>query len=182
MYGLVNKGIEDLIIENFGEENWRKVKIKANVHVETFLAMESYPDEVTYNLVSAASEVLGVPAEGVLKTFGQFWIKFTLREGYGEYLKMTGTNLFEFLQKLDQMHGRLSLTFPNYEPPSFRCSDVTPTSLRLHYHSSRPGLSQFVVGIVEGLAEMYQSKAKVTTEKTRDQGHSHDEFLVELVS
>ena len=67
MYGLINKAIEDLVLTEFGEEPWEKIKIKANVQVETFLAMESYPDEITYNLVGAAAQVLNLPAETILK-------------------------------------------------------------------------------------------------------------------
>lgn len=37
-----------------------------------------------------------------------------------------------------------------------RCmQDITPTSMLLHYFSSRPGLCPIVVGVLKGLCEHY---------------------------
>jgi hypothetical protein len=36
MYGIVNKAIEDLVTENFGEEKWQEVKAKSGVDVDFF--------------------------------------------------------------------------------------------------------------------------------------------------
>jgi hypothetical protein len=178
MYGLVNKAIEDLITNKFGEDIWQQIKAKAGVTVECFLAMEQYPDAVTYQLIGAACAVLQVSADELLRTFGNYWITFSSNEGYGQLLRMTGSSLFESLQKLDQLHARLSLSFPNYQPPSFRCTDISEKSLRLHYHSNREGLTFFVVGLLEGLATLTNTKAEIHIDKRKDQGHSHDEFLV----
>ncbi|KAG2441006.1 hypothetical protein HXX76_003859 [Chlamydomonas incerta] len=39
--------------------------------------------------------------------------------------------------------------------PAFKCTDVGPTCLTLHYHSHRPALGPIVVGVLKGLAEHY---------------------------
>ena len=54
MYGLVNKAVQGLIIENYGEETWDKIKMRANVDVEMFISNESYSDSMTYDLLVAA--------------------------------------------------------------------------------------------------------------------------------
>ena len=59
MYGLVNKAVEELVVSNFGEDKWELIKSKAGVDVDVFISNESYPDSMTYDLVGAASEVLG---------------------------------------------------------------------------------------------------------------------------
>lgn len=178
MYGLVNKAIEDLVCIRFGKESWDAIKRKADMDIEVFVSMDAYPDDVTYKLVGAASEVLGLPAETLLEAFGEYWVLYTGKEGYGEMLKMAGDTLPAFLQNLDSLHARVGLTFPQLKPPSFRCTDVTEHSLRLHYYSDRGGLAPMVVGLLKGLGGMFEIPVEITHVSIRDNGHDHDEFLV----
>ncbi len=67
MYGLVNKAVQDLIVTQFGNDKWEEIKRKADIGVESFISMNPYPDEVTYNLIRAASEVLGLPPDEILE-------------------------------------------------------------------------------------------------------------------
>ena len=90
MYGMVNKAIEDLVCSSFGADKWEQIKAKAGVEEEMFLSQEGYPDSMTYGLVRAASEVLGLPAEKILHAFGRHWILKTAREGYGDLLAASG--------------------------------------------------------------------------------------------
>src|SRR5687768_3456302 len=148
MYGLVNKAVEDLVVSQFGADKWDAIKRKADLSMESFVAMNPYPDEITYKLVGAASEVLGLAPEQVLDAFGQWWMTWTAKEGYGEMLATAGTTFVEFLQNLDNMHARIGLSFPHLRPPSFSCTDVTERSLRLHHYTFRPGLAPFVMGLI----------------------------------
>ncbi|HAZ48340.1 MAG TPA: hypothetical protein DCZ55_28765 [Cyanobacteria bacterium UBA11371] len=56
MYGLVNKAIRGMVCDRFDEETWHKIKQKAECHVDTFVTMESYPDDLTHRLVKASKE------------------------------------------------------------------------------------------------------------------------------
>jgi hypothetical protein len=69
-----------------------------------------------------------------------------------------GRTLREFLLNLPDLHTRVALIFPELRPPEFACSEVTANSLRLHYRSTREGLTPFVVGLVEGLGGMFQTR------------------------
>ncbi|MFX5825137.1 heme NO-binding domain-containing protein, partial [Acinetobacter baumannii] len=55
MYGIVNKAIEDLVIENFGAEKWDAVKLRSGVDIDFFISNEPYDDDVTFKLASAVS-------------------------------------------------------------------------------------------------------------------------------
>ena len=55
MYGLVNKAVEGLVRERFGEETGEEVKRKAGVDADVFVGMEQCPDDATSKLVAAAS-------------------------------------------------------------------------------------------------------------------------------
>ena len=178
MYGLVNQAIEDLIRTTHGDDTWERVKRQAGVDVDVFLAMEAYPDSVSYGLVGAASEVLRTPAADLLEAFGSHWTLYTARKGYGDLIRLGGSSFREFMLNLHALHTRVALIFPRLDPPSFWCTDVGERSLRLHYQSKRPGLGPMVVGLVKGLGALFATEVTVTPARSRDDGADHDEFLV----
>lgn len=178
MYGLINQAVHDLIVSKFGQGAWNEIAARAGVGDSTFATMSKYPDDVTYGLVGAASQVLNLPAEQVLEAFGEYWTVYSAEQGYGHLLDFAGSNLVDFLTNLDEMHTRIQMMFPDLGPPSFRVSDVTDSSLRLHYFSSRPGLAPVAKGMVQGLGKRFGTPVDVHLERSREGGHDHDEFLV----
>lgn len=178
MYGLVNKAVEELVVHNFGEEAWEKIKTKAGVDVDVFISNEGYPDEMTYQLIGAASEVLGLPAQQILIAFGEHWVLNTASASYGPMLKSGGKSLKEFLINLPNFHTRVAMVYPNLEPPRFECTDVAENFLNLHYFTHRSGLSHFVVGLVQGLGKLYETPATARQTQSKDAGADHDVFEV----
>lgn len=185
MYGLVNTALQQLVSNRFGDSVWESIKRNAGVDVDVFVSMEAYPDDVTYALVRAATEVLGLSADEVLEAFGEHWVSYTAQEGYGELLKLAGDSLPVFLQNLDNLHTRVGLMFPNLKPPSFWCTDIGEESLRLHYRpgvDSREGLGAFVVGLVKGLGRRFKTEVAITQTAHRRHGADHDEFAITFKS
>ena len=180
MYGLVNKAIEDMVCHNFGEDTWETIKQKADVDIDVFLSMDAYPDDVTHRLVRAATDVLGMSAAEILQAFGEYWVLYTAKVGYGEMLEMAGDKLPDFLQNLDNLHARVGLSFPQLKPPSFQCTHIHEDSLHLHYHSSRQGLAPMVIGLVKGLGKRFETEIDITQTSSRDQGGEHDEFSIDF--
>ncbi len=172
MYGLVNRAIEEMAIQVAGQEIWEAIKLKAGVEETTFLSMQAYPDKITYDLVEAASEILEVPADDLLRQFGKHWILFTAQEGYGSLLEASGSDLREFIENLDTMHSRIATTMPELNPPSFECEENAPDLLTIRYFSDREGLAPMVVGLLEGLGEMFNTPIFVEHEDTkREKGY-----------
>jgi hypothetical protein len=178
MYGMVNKAVEDMVCMHHGEAMWDKIKAKAGVDVDVFMSNESYPDEVTYRLVGAASEVLAVPADKILEAFGEHWVLHTAQDGYGGLMGAAGKSLPEFLANLPNFHSRVAMIFPKLQPPRFECTDVTASSLRLHYYTHREGLASFVVGLMQGLGKMFGTPVTVRPLESRGAGADHDVFEV----
>lgn len=178
MYGLINKAIQGLVCSQMGEEAWEKIKQQAEVEEELFLGTANYPDDVTYRLVRAASEVTGLSADEIMQAFGQYWLLYTAQEGYGSMLNACGNSYYEFILNLPTLHNRVGMVIPNLTPPSFWCTDVTPTSIRLHYRSERPGLTPVVLGIFHGLEQRFQTQVEVQHVARRAAGAPHDEFVL----
>ncbi|MBD2249648.1 MULTISPECIES: heme NO-binding domain-containing protein [Nostoc] len=178
MYGLVNKAIQDMVCSGYSEQIWKQIKHKAEVNVDVFLSMESYPDDITHRLVKAASVILSLSSAEIMQAFGEFWVQYTAQEGYGEMMDMSGDTLPEFLENLDNLHARVGVSFPKLQPPSFECTDMEENSLNLHYRSSREGLSPMILGLVKGLGARFDTKVEITQTQTRDEDAECDEFLV----
>lgn len=182
MYGLVNKAIQDLVVSRFGEEKWDAIRDKAGVDTEVFISNDGYPDEITYQLVGAAVEVLGLPAEQILIAFGEHWVLETAAKSYGPMMKAGGSSLKEFLVNLPAFHTRVAMIYPHLEPPRFECSEVTDEGLTLHYFTHRPGLTAFVTGLLQGLGKYYETPVDSQVIERKDEGADHDVFAVRWAS
>ncbi len=177
MYGVVNKAIEDFVLGGYGDAAWNVVKAKAGVDIDVFISNESYPDDVTYNLIAAAAEVVGAPMRDLLIAFGEHWVLKTGADYYGGLL-LAGGSLKEFLLDLPDFHARVQLFYPKLQPPEFACTDIEEHALRLHYFTHRAGLSDFVVGLLQGLGKLYETPTAVTLVESKAAGADHDVFLV----
>ena len=174
MYGLVNKAVVDLVVSKFGQDTWNAIKKKAEVDIDVFVSMDGYPDEITYRLVGAASEVLKIPPEAVLEAFGEYWVLYTAAEGYGPMLDAAGKTLREFLENLDALHARVALTMPALKPPRFRLKPVDDKTMLLEYYSTRQGLAPMVVGLLKGLAIRFKEPIEIS-HASRE---GHEEFTI----
>ena len=63
---------------------------------------------------------------------------------------------------------------------TFQVENITDNSLDLHYITDRLGLQNFVIGLIEGLSEMYQVKTTTELIFTRDsiEGNGADVFRI----
>ena len=181
MYGLVNRALQQLVCSSQGEATWHDIRRKAGVEDEVFMRMDAYPDELTYRLVSAASQVLETPVPDLLREFGRYWTRYTLVEGYGAMLNDLGPTFQEALAALDGMHARVALLYPALKPPEFRVTDIDASKLSLRYYSHRSSLGPMVHGLVEGLAERFGIAIEVSHVYAKDAAHDHDRFDIRIL-
>jgi hypothetical protein len=180
MYGLVNKAIQALVIDAKGNDIWEVVKRKAGVDEPAFISMQNYPDEITYNLVAAASEILDTPPEEILRLFGRHWILYTAKVGYGDLLDVNGQTFLEFINNLDAMHARIASTMPELSPPSFECLNIDKNTIEVHYFSERVGLCPMVKGLLEGLGERFQMRI-IVEQLPRAAADNFDRFQITIL-
>ena len=180
MHGLMNRALQDLIVDRYGRQRWEAIRRKADVPVEVFVGMNSTSPEIALRLVASASEALETPPERLLEEFGEHWILYSTREGYGELVELAGRSVIEILQNLDRIQAHVGLTFPKAQWPSLQCSDVGPSSLRLHCRCLRDGLAPIVVGLLKGLGKRFGTPVEVVHDRRLAAGHDHDEFIVRV--
>jgi hypothetical protein len=180
MYGLVNKAIQDLICEKFGEDKWMEIKKLSGFEDDFFVGLQSYPDSLTYTLVKNASKVLGADASVVMEAFGEYWILYTASEGYGDMLELAGDNFVDFLNNLDMLHNRVAGIMPGLIPPQFSTRNETSNSIELEYRSQREGLTPMVIGLTRGLCKRFELKEyKISHIQQKDSNHDCHVFKIE---
>jgi hypothetical protein len=180
MYGMVNKGVQELVEAKGGLALWEKIRSTAGCPFSTFQELESYDDEVTYKLVGAVADELNIPPAAVLEAFGEYWIEFTATKGYGPLLALFGNSFFESILNLNILHERVGSIFPNLRPPRYEFENVTSTSLDLRYISTREGLAPMMIGLIKGLAKKTGTSVSIVhTPKSLD--CKHDVFHIALV-
>ncbi|XP_052868356.1 guanylate cyclase soluble subunit beta-1 [Anopheles cruzii] len=182
MYGFVNYALELLVLKNFGVDIWEQIKKKAQVTMEgQFLVRQIYEDDITYNLIEAAVDILNIPAGDILELFGKTFFEFCQDSGYDKILQVLGATPRDFLQNLDALHDHLGTLYPGMRAPSFRCTE-TDGQLVLHYYSERPGLEHIVIGIVKAVASKLHGvdvEIKIIQRKERS---DHIQFLITEIS
>jgi hypothetical protein len=178
MYGIVNKAIQELVESEFGTEMWSKIHLRSGIREDYFISNEAYDDDITYKLAGAVSEETGMSLQDVLIAFGEFWVLKTGKEKYGSLMEAGGENLREFLVNLPNFHSRVMLYYPKLTPPEFHVSDVEERSINLHYISKREGLKDFVRGLLQGLAKLYDTDVEITLLTCREEGSPHEIFNV----
>ncbi|KAM9614115.1 guanylate cyclase soluble subunit beta-2-like [Morphnus guianensis] len=182
-YGFINTCLKSLVVEKYGEETWEKLRLQAGVQ-DSFLTFEVYKDEITMQLIDEACKILGVPADTVLREFGEYFFEFCKRSGYDHMLRTLGGNLYEFIENLDALHSYLSLSYQEMNAPSFRVEKNEDGSMHLHYYSDRRGLCHIVPGIISAAAldffniEISMEIVNQTEEEERTGKKEHIVFLV----
>lgn len=181
MYGMVNEAMCQMVTEAHGEAVWNRIRHAAGCEVDRFIRMDSYPDDLTYRLVGAAVEELGVPPDKLLHAFGEYWVAFARAGGYADFFRSCDS-YHGFVLQLDAMHARLEIAFPDFKPPQFSCRVQSPESIEVVYRSHRVGLSSFVQGLLVGLGEPFGVRAEVerVDGKTPESGGTEERFIVTL--
>ena len=182
MYGIVNQSFRHMIVDDYGIEKWEEIKKSSGIEIDYFLSDYSYEDNVTYELIGAAVEVLKKDASSILEDFGKYWILNTGNKKYGELMKAGGSTFIEFMKNLPNFHARIMLIYKDIRPPEFRVEISEKNKITLHYYSERNGLTHFVIGLMHGIAGMFNEIILVNLIKSESNKYYHDTFEIELIN
>jgi hypothetical protein len=178
MYGIVNKAIQEMIVENYGIEKWNLILEKSGIDIDFFISNEPYDDDVTYVLAKTIANEMKIPVQDVLLSFGEWWVLRTAKEKYSGLMQAGGASLKEFIFNLPNFHNRVMLIYPRLTPPEFKITNIEENGVWLHYYSKREGLQEFVKGILQGLAKMYETTVDIQLLKNRTLGDDHEIFKI----
>jgi len=162
MYGMINKAIRTLVVRETSEEVWEQVLEASGIDEDVYEDLEGYDDSITFSLVGAVSETLGLPPGDVLEMFGVYWAVDVAPKGYGEYFNAFGDDFESFVAGLDEMHVRITKMLPSLVPPAFKIEKLGDNHFKVHYESQRDGLAPLAVGMLKGVAMHFGGEADIT--------------------
>lgn len=160
MKGIINKGVQELVTSQFGNDIWESVKKRADCDEPFFSASQDYPDELTTDLVSAASVVTGVPFDTLLVEFGKRWLRNTGAQAYPHLVQLAGTTARAFLLNIDKVHQHATRSIANARPPRFTYDELSDGRLRIHYRSERR-LCLVLEGLILGVGLTFGERLEV---------------------
>jgi hypothetical protein len=161
MFGMIHRSARDMVLELFGQVAWDQILDEAGLDDGAFVSAQSYPDEVTFRLITAAAGKAGLTVDQTLQAFGRHWIKAAEKGPYANVMRMLGSSLLESLMNLDRMHASIQIAMPGAQLPQFAVVSHDEQSIEIAYHSRRAGLEQFVCGLLEGLMERFHLQGSV---------------------
>jgi len=172
MYGLIHNSLRDMVKTRLGDDEWAVIMHAAGLSEKDFLSLKSYDDSVVLSLLSVTHARTGSSIDELLYDFGWHFIKRTAFAHYAGVLNMHGETLWELLDNLNHMHDRIASSFPGYRPPSFQLLPTAENTYELIYSSSRQGLTAFVWGLLDGLADYFSVAIEIAVvqDTLTDQG------------
>jgi hypothetical protein len=145
--------------------------------------MTAYDDVMTYGIVGDACRFTGTDPNEFLRLFGRYWVLNVAVRRYAYLLNMSGPNFIDCLDGLDLMHERIATQYKNLQQPSFKLRSTDDAEeYILEYRSSRSGMRSFVIGLLEGLSEYYETPCEVQFLDGYTEPEVVEEFLLRLVS
>ncbi|HSG60913.1 MAG TPA: heme NO-binding domain-containing protein [Pseudomonadales bacterium] len=178
MYGMVNKFISTTVINRYGQTAWDQINNKLENSAESFIEMQPYGDEVTFGIVGASIEHLGVDLATFLRQMGEDWVAETARGSYQSMYSLVDGGVFEFLSNLNNMHQVISAQLTELIPPSFLCKKDESGNITVQYFSSRAGLEPFVEGLLMGVCHHFNASADVATLSVRSESQPFSVFSI----
>lgn len=170
MKGVVFNLLESMVEEKFGLAAWDEILEKSDSD-GIYIASSTYPDAELMSIVATASEMTGIPADALVRSFGAY-----MAPGFKDLYPVffdSCSGLKEFLLTVDGViHVEVRKLYPDAGTPEFSYSDEQPDKLTMTYRSPRK-LCLLAEGLIEGTAAIFDEKYTMdhTTCMHRDADH-----------
>lgn len=168
MYGVVNKVIECLVINDFGDYNWYIVQLINRIDINYFISSEAYNDQIPFKLVDVVSQEIGIRWTAVYIAFVECWVLKTSKEKYRGLIKAGRNDLKGFSMNSPIFYNRLLLIYPKLSPTKFRVADSTENSINLHYFSITAKFRDFFRSLIQSTGVLFKTIVTVSSFQTRD--------------
>jgi len=119
MYGMIHKGVRQMVIDQLGEEAWSATERKLGIGPTELVTGMVYEDSLTIEIIAEAADRLNLDMENCLVEFGRYWIKFAERGSFASFMDFTGQDFPSFISNLDRMHLAVATAMPKAQVPSF---------------------------------------------------------------
>lgn len=155
MHGLINKSLEVFVRETYGPEKWQMIAGQAEVPEGAFESMLTYPDAITDRVLETAIKVLDKERDGFLEDLGTFLVSHPSVEALRRLLRFNGASFREFVDALDDLHGRSRLAVPNLDMPVLEVDPDGRNAYRVRCVWHRDYGLPVILGVLRAMADDY---------------------------
>jgi hypothetical protein len=169
MKGIVFNLLEETVSKEFGEATWDKLLDDANL-TGAYTSLGNYPDEEVTKLVTVASKALNLPAQNILRWFGQRAMPLLIAR-YPEFFR-DHTDTRSLLLALNSIvHPEVHKLYPGAITPVFDFGVSDEGDLVIGYSSPRK-LCALAEGFMLGAAGHFHEQADITQLQCMHEGAS----------
>ena len=153
-------------IERLGQDAWDDVARRCGLNDQHLITAEYSDDAVTFDVIGALADRMGVDVDAALEAFGRHWIAYAGASAFARVMAMAGDDVETFIENLDRMHASIKSTMPLARMPHFALVEATTDRLTVIYESERTGLGPFVRGILAAVAERFGERMEIAEQAT----------------
>jgi hypothetical protein len=175
MKGIVFNLLEEVVTQDYGADTWDVLLESACVD-GAYTCMGSYSDEEMNKLVGAASHMLTIPPEEVLRWFGRRSMS-VLGQQYPVFFQNHSSTRPFLLTLNDIIHPEVRKLYPGADVPVFDFDNSSDEALLMVYRSHRK-LCALAHGFIEGAAAYYQESVRF--EQTKCMLHGDPECVFRI--
>ena len=175
MKGIVFNLLEQVVTQHHGEAVWEELLDRTGLS-GAYTSLGSYPDDQVAALVGAASEMLAIPPDAVLRWFGTEAMPL-LKERFPAFFAPHNSTL-SFVKSVNSIiHPEVRKLYAGAGCPHFQFSDTDDGGLRVGYNSSRR-LCALAHGFIEGAAREFGETTIVSHVTCMNHGDERCELTV----
>ncbi|MDN3609944.1 heme NO-binding domain-containing protein [Vibrio ostreicida] len=179
MQGAVFTAFSDMIIEKMGMDTLDELIDKTEPESGgIYTAGGNYADSELLNMVVALSEKSNIPAEDLVRAFGQYLFKQLYDSCPTDVSQIS--DLKTFLLAIDGViHKEVKRVYPQAYLPSFSYQELGDGSLEIFYNSDRE-LCELAEGLIVGASEYFSQPITLSHPDCLHRGDQHCKIVVEF--
>ncbi|NVJ49283.1 MAG: heme NO-binding domain-containing protein [Gammaproteobacteria bacterium] len=167
MIGLIYITLEKVVTTEFGEETWEKLLQHAQLD-GGYQSLTNYSDEDIVKLVTAASELLKLSQEEVLRWFGEQAIVDFHRRWPDMFARFD--HVFDFILSLNAIiHPHVRQLYPDAAVPHFNLVERGQHTLIIEYLSKRQ-MCHLAEGLTLGAGKLFNQPLSLSQSQCRHRG------------
>lgn len=167
MHGLMNRAIECFVRDTYGPRKWFAVARAVELEGAAFEPMLTYDDQVTVDVIRAASLEMDKPSEVFLEDLGTYLVSHPTTQALRRLLRFGGVTFLEFLNSLDELPGWARLAVSDLDLPELELHEEGNGRFLLHCRFHRPGFGHVLTGILRAMADDYGALVMLDMVETR---------------
>lgn len=158
MNGLINRALEWLVRDSYGEALWRGVVEALALGEAAFEPLMPCEPEVTDRLLSALAGRIGRAPEEILEDLGTYLVSQPRTEAARRLLRFGGVDFVDFLYSLEDLPDRARLAMPDFTLPEIRLHPGAAGLYRIELGTCPQAglrLGPVLVGLLRAMADDY---------------------------